>query len=85
MAEIRKVEILFDSRLKCRSGKIIPYYDTCWYDDPNNEFVDQSEHWFHEGYGYFKRYKIHQVDNTNTFIAEPLEQFKHKSEIDFSK
>ena len=81
MAEKRKVTVLFDSKLRCKSGKVIPYYDTHWYEDPNNKFTDKSDHWFHEGYGYLKKYRLHQVDNTNTFIAEDLHEFKHKTEV----
>ena len=76
--ERREVTVLFDSKLRSRSGKTIPYYDTCWYEDSKNEFKDQSEHWFHEGYGLFRKYRLHQIDDTDTFIAEDLHEIKEK-------
>ena len=65
---IRTKEIYFDSTLKCRSGKRIPYWDITTTDD---DIKDQDLRWFHEGYGFFRLYRLHKVDDVN-FIAEDL-------------
>lgn len=84
MAKDKKA-LLFDSKLRCKSGKSIPYYDEHWYEDRDNTLIDQSEHWFHEGYGYFRKYKLHRIDDTEYFVCEYLHQYKHKTEIDFEE
>ena len=60
--------VYFDSTLKCQSGKRIPYYDIGYTDDDTK---DQDLRWFHEGYGYFRLYRLLKVDEEN-FIAEDL-------------
>lgn len=75
--------ILFDDYLKTRSGKRLPYYDEQTHDEEYaGELVDKSLHWFHEGYGTFQLYKIHDVDGVN-YIAEPLRKFINKRDDDF--
>lgn len=68
--------LLFDDILKTRSGKLIPYYhQQPWGNDDESDVVDQAELWFHEGYGLFQKYRLHDVDGIN-YICEPLKQFK---------
>ena len=71
----RKI-LMFDDRLKCRSGKIIPYCsEQTTGNDDDSDIIDQSLHWFHEGYGSFQLYRLHQIDDTNYYICEPLHRF----------
>lgn len=56
-------EVLFDSMLRCRSGKLVPYWDTVYTD------TVKPLMWFHEGYGTMRLYRLHDVDG-KTFIAE---------------
>lgn len=73
--------LIFDDTLKTRSGKRIPFYhEQSWGNDDDSECVDQSLHWFHEGYGSFQLYRLHQVDDHN-FICEPLHKFMRTTDI----
>ncbi len=71
----RKI-LMFDGTLKTRSGRRIPWTDeqTTGNDDDSN-IVDQSLHWFHEGYGSFQLYRLHQIDDTRYYICEPLHKY----------
>lgn len=60
------INVLFDSYLKCRSGRRLPYYDVSYVEKAE----DQELVWFHEGYGLMKLYRLHEVDREN-YIAEP--------------
>ena len=72
-----KKTLLFDDTLKTRSGKRIPYWhEQRWPSDDDSQCVDQSLHWFHEGYGLFQLYRLHQVENDKDyFICEPLKKY----------
>ena len=67
--------VLFDSYLKCRNGKIKPYYDDVFHVD---DLYDQKLVWFHEGYGLMKLYRVHRVEGPETdeyyanYIAEEV-------------
>ena len=58
--------IWFDSYIKTRSGKRIPYADFSVLERRVN---DQELIWFHESYGLMKLYRVHKVDDQN-FVAE---------------
>lgn len=64
-----KGNVYFDSYLRCKSGKVIPYYDVTFNVD---SIEDQQLVWFHEGYGVMQLYRLHRVDETADFIAEAL-------------
>ena len=67
--------LIFDDVLKIRSGKRIPFYkEQSWGMDDESGCTDQSLHWFHEGYGSFQLYRLHQVDDVN-YICEPLHKY----------
>ena len=71
--------LLFDDTLKCRSGKRIPYYNqqTTGNDD-DSDVIDQSLHWFHEGYGSMQLYRLHEADEDDRYIyyiCEPLHKY----------
>ena len=72
---MRKV-LMFDSTLKCRSGKRIPWVDEQIYgNDDDGDIIDNSLHWFHISYGTFRLYRLHQVDKTEYYICEPLNKW----------
>ena len=58
--------IWFDSYIRTRSGKRIPYYDRV---TEERYLKDQELMWFHEGYGRMVLYRIWKVDDEN-FVAE---------------
>ena len=58
--------IWFDSYIKTRSGKRIPYADFSVLERRVN---DQELIWFHESYGLMMLYRVHKVDDEN-FVAE---------------
>lgn len=62
--------VWFDDFLKCRSGKVVPYYDRASVSD--DEIFDKKLIWFHEGYGRMVLYRVHQVDDTDDYIAESM-------------
>lgn len=64
------MDVWFDSTLKCRSGKRIPY----WEDTTIDEAKDKDLVWFHEGYGLMALYRLHIVDEKNA-IAEKLNKW----------
>ena len=65
--------VLFDSYLKCKSGKIKPYYECSFNVD---DLHDQKLVWFHEGYGLMRLYRVHRVEGADrdeedaNYIAE---------------
>ena len=67
--------VLFDSYLKCRSGKIKPYYESSFHVD---DLYDKKLVWFHESYGLMKLYRVHRVEGPETdeydatYIAEAV-------------
>ena len=61
-----KYTILFDSILRTKKGKHIPYYDAQFTD---TEHYDQQIIEVHTGYGTMRNYRLHQVDHKH-FIAE---------------
>ena len=61
------ITVLFDSVLRTKKGKCIPFWETSHVDKvTDNELV-----WFHVGYGVMRLYHLLQVDAEN-FIAEDL-------------
>lgn len=87
---MRKKILIFDATLRTKSGKLVPYYteQTTGMDD-DSDFIDQSLHWFHERYGVFQLYRLHQVDDSNEnyiyFICEPLKKYVQKSSEEFEE
>ena len=73
--------IYFDSMLKCRSGRLKPYWDTTF---TNDELKDQELKWFHEGYGLFTLYRLHKVDDEN-FIAENMHKYMRTTDENWDK
>lgn len=75
--------LLFDDVLKTRSGKKIPYYhEQTTGNDDDSDITHLSEHWFHEGYGRFQCYRLHETDEDERYIyyiCEPLHKFKSTS------
>lgn len=65
------VFVYFDSILKTRNGKKIPYWESSYLND--NEVADNQLTWFHEGYGLMKLYKLLKVDDNN-YIAENMKR-----------
>lgn len=62
-----RTTVLFDDTLRTQKGKVIPYYDEIRLE---HTVKDKELAWFHEGYGVMHLYRLHRVDNTDTFIAE---------------
>ena len=60
--------IYFDSFLKTRKGKVVPFYDRVMV-EKDEPIKDKTLMWFHESYGYMKLYRLHKVDDEN-YIAE---------------
>lgn len=60
-----RIYIWFDAWIRTRKGRK-PWYDFVVVE---HELEDQSLHWFHEGYGRMKLYRLHKVDDYN-FVAE---------------
>lgn len=60
--------VWFDDYIRCRSGKLLPYYS---YSQVEQELKDKELAWFHEGYGRMCLYRLWKVDSEN-FIAENL-------------
>lgn len=58
----------FDDYIRCRSGKLLPYY-TC--SRVEHELKDKELVWIHVGYGRMCLYRLWKVDFEN-FIAENL-------------
>ena len=65
------MNVWFDSKLKTRSGKRVPYWESSSVDE---KVEDQDLVWFHEGYGMMGLYRLHVVDDDNA-IAEDLKKW----------
>ena len=67
--------VWFDSYLKCKNGKLKPYYDCSFHVD---DLYDQKLVWFHEGYGLMRLYRVHRVEGAEkdeedaNYIAEKV-------------
>lgn len=78
--------LMFETRLRKRDGKVIPYTDEQPYgNDDDSDITDKSLHWFHEGYGKFQLYRLHQIDDSEYYICEPLKKFARTSDEDWNE
>lgn len=68
MNKIIRQYIWFDDWIKCRNGKIKPFWD---FTVLEQIVKDKELMWFHERYGRMELYRVHKVDNDN-FVAEDL-------------
>ena len=73
--------LIFDDVLRTHSGKRVPWYNEQWVDRTDEDrFVDQALIWFHEGYGTFQLYRLHEVKGDSDprhihYICEPLHKY----------
>ena len=67
------MNIYFDSTLRTRSGRRVPYWDITRTDA---KIRDGELRWFHEGYGRMKLYRLWKVDEEN-FIADSTGVWSH--------
>lgn len=88
----KTITMLFDSILRTQSGKCIPYYDTVWTEEDTddkyyeyNKSYDGKLQWMHERYGSFWLYRMHRIDNTDTYVMEPLHHCIRNTSPEFEK
>lgn len=83
--------VIFDDYVRGRkTGRRIPFWhEQRWSSDDDSDCIDQSLHWFHEGYGLFQLYRLHEVKGDSSqlyiyYIAEPLKKYARTSDDDWN-
>ena len=72
--------VLFDAKLRTRSGKVLPFYEQAYVEDKK----DGDLVWFHECYGWFHLYKLEFVED-DTFIAVDMRRSIRNIYEDFER